>query len=315
MAKSTPGALVTSCAEPPGPGQELRGARRRYVRPVDVVLRRGGEDHGQADGVDAELVQLLAEVDAVAQGLAHGLAAVEHLALVQQRAEGLVGVDHAQVVDDLGEEPGVEQVQDGVLHAADVLADRHPVVDLRRIERAVGVLRGDEAQEVPGGIHEGVHRVRVPLGRAVAVGALDVDPASAAASGDVPFGDRSSPRRSRQRDGQLLVRDRDLAAGRAVDDRDRGAPEPLPAEQPVAQAEVHELLAGALLLQDFDGGRDGLRLGQPVQGAGVDQGALARGRRAGDGGVFLAGVQDGPDGQVKGPGEVEVALVVRRGRP
>ena len=64
--------------------------------------------------------------------------------------------------------------------------------------------------------------------------------------------------------------------------------------------------------QDLDGGRDGLGLGQPVQGAGVDQGALAGGRRAGDRGIFLAGVQHGPDRQVEGPGEVEVALVVGR---
>ena len=95
-----------------------------------------------------------------------------------------------------------------------------------------------------------------------------------------------------------------------MDDRDRGAPEALPAEQPVAQAEVHELLARALLLQDLDGGRDGLGLGQAVQGAGVDQGPLAGGRGAADGGVFLAGVQHGADRQVEGAGEVEVALVV-----
>ncbi len=97
-----------------------------------------------------------------------------------------------------------------------------------------------------------------------------------------------------------------------MDDRDRGAPEALPAEQPVAQAEVHEFLARALLLQDLDGGRDGLCLGQAVQGAGVDQGALARGRGAADRGIFLAGVQHGPDRQVEGAGEVEVALVVCR---
>ena len=51
---------------------------------------------------------------------------------------------------------------------------------------------------------------------------------------------------------------------------------------------------------------------QPVEAAGVDQGAFAGRCHAGDSGVFLAGVEHCPDGQVKGLGEVEVALVMGR---
>ena len=42
--------------------------------------------------------------------------------------------DHAHVVEDLGEEPGVQQVQDRVRHAAHILVDRHPGLRLLRID-------------------------------------------------------------------------------------------------------------------------------------------------------------------------------------
>src|SRR3970282_1227116 len=53
------------------------------------------------------------------------------------------------------EEPGIEQMQDGVLDAADILVDRQAVVARRAGDRAVRPRRA-EAREVPGRIHEGV---------------------------------------------------------------------------------------------------------------------------------------------------------------
>jgi hypothetical protein len=62
----------------------------------------------------------------------------------------------------------------------------------------------------------------------------------------------------RQHDGQLLVRYRHVATGRAVDDRDRAAPVALAGNAPVAQAELHFFVAEAL--------------GGNVGGNGVDRG-------------------------------------------
>ena len=81
-----PGAEVTSAASRQARGQELQRAAGRHVGPVDVVLGRAGEHHRQPDRVHAVLGDLLAQVDAVAQRLAHRLALVDHLALVQQPA-------------------------------------------------------------------------------------------------------------------------------------------------------------------------------------------------------------------------------------
>ena len=59
-----------------------------------------------------------------------------------------------------------------------------------------------------------------------------------------------------------------------------------------------------------DHGLLGVLDAQAVDRAGVDRGARAGGRDAGDGRVLLAGADDHPDGQVERLGEVEVALVV-----
>src|ERR1700753_3204138 len=74
------------------------------------------------------------QCDAVAQRLGHGLAAVDDLPLVEQPGERLAELGQAHVVQDLDEEPAVEQVQDGVLDAAHVQVDRGPAAQLPRGE-------------------------------------------------------------------------------------------------------------------------------------------------------------------------------------
>ena len=58
-----------------------------------------------------------------------------------------------------GEEARIEQMQNRVLDAADVLVDRQPVVGDLAVGRRVLVPRIGEAREVPGRVDEGVHRV------------------------------------------------------------------------------------------------------------------------------------------------------------
>ena len=58
-----------------------------------------------------------------------------------------------------GPEARIEQVQDRVLDAADILIDRHPVVVLLAVERRRLEPRRGEAVEVPARIDEGVERV------------------------------------------------------------------------------------------------------------------------------------------------------------
>src|SRR3546814_18993097 len=67
-------------------------------------------------------------------------------------------VDHADSLQRAGPEARIEQVQDRMFDAADILVDRQPASDHRRVERPVGG-RAREAQEIPGGLDEGVERV------------------------------------------------------------------------------------------------------------------------------------------------------------
>ncbi len=165
-------------------------------------------------------------------------------ALREQVGRRLVAVDQALVAHELVIEAEVQQVQDRVLDAADVLVDRRPVlralVDLlRRAGRGV-------ARVVPARLHEGVEGVGLALGVAAALRArgpapvrIGLDRRGDAAEGDV-FG---------QHDRQLVFRHRHVAALRAQDHRDRAAPVALAAHAPVAQAVVDATLAAAIGLE------------------------------------------------------------------
>jgi hypothetical protein len=102
-----------------------------------------------------------------------------------------------------------------------------------RVERTVHIGRVRVAQEVPGRVDERVHRV------GVAAAGRPHDGQSTATH-DVPPPAGRRPRRqflAAQRAARpaAVVGHRHLAAGRAVHDRDRATPEPLPRDQPVVQ--------------------------------------------------------------------------------
>ncbi len=134
--------------------------------------------------------------------------------------------------------------------------------------------------------------------------------------GDVPRGFRSSPSLGGRTTGSWSSGTRHLPACRAVHDRDRGAPEALARDQPVAQPVVGGRAPVLALGQDLDDRLDGLGLAQTVQRTAVHQLAVARGRHAGlrrvGAGVAVPvlDVQDHANRQVERPCEIQVALVV-----
>jgi hypothetical protein len=87
-----------------------------------VVPRETGARAVLADDLDD---LLRGHVGAAGVGVGPGL----DVALVEQPAERLLGAHVAQVVQDLVPEAGVQQVQDGVLDAADVQVDAARVGD------------------------------------------------------------------------------------------------------------------------------------------------------------------------------------------
>ncbi len=275
--------------------------------PLHVAFRRVVGQDEPARGVGAVAGDDGAGVDGVALGFAHRLDAADddrfaggavdggavgalldflgiqpvvvgalvgfvvHHALGEQAGEGFLHRDVAGVLHRPGEEAGIQQVQDGVLDAADILVDRHPVIDRRLHQRDVGG-RAAIAGEIPGAVDEGVERVGLPPRRGAAGRAGDMLPGrvvveriAGTVEGDVVG----------QAHRQLVVRHRHHAAGVAMDDRDRAAPVALAGDAPVAQPPVGEALADALAFQPGDCGALGGIGVQAVEEAGVEGGAGA----------------------------------------
>ena len=137
------------------------------------------------------------------------------------------------------EEARIEQMQDRMLDAADILVDRQPAlrpVDIGKVGGLRLVPRIGEAREIPRGVHERVHRVGIAPRILPAVRAGDVLPRRVVVERVARPVERhviGQPHR------QLVGGDRHRAAIVAVDHRDRASPVALPRDQPVAQAELH----------------------------------------------------------------------------
>ena len=177
---------------------------------------------------------------------------MRHHALGEERVERLdrFGGQVAGLVHRTGEEARVQQVQNRVFDAADVLIDVHPIVGILGHSGRRGAGRG-EAGVVPRRIDESIHRVRLAPGCRAAFRAGAVAPCRVTVqrvAGDVE-GDIVG-----QLDGQVFLFLGHHTTGGAVDHRDRAAPIPLAGNSPVAQAVFGDALAVALRLGMGDGG-------------------------------------------------------------
>ena len=149
---------------------------------------------------------------------------------LQVRAAAVAGLAHRPV-----EEARVEQVQDRVLDAADVLVDRHPVVERGLVGRRLGVGRR-EAREIPR-----ANRRTCPSCRSRAGPPCRTSGNRHASTSDAGRADCRACRSvtsSGSLTGRSGRRHRHDAARLAVDDRDRAAPVALARDAPVAQAVV-----------------------------------------------------------------------------
>ena len=109
--------------------QEALAALDGLVAPADGLLEVADEHDVQAHGVRAVLGHDVIGVHHVAPGLGHLLAALaQDHTVAGALGVRLLGGHHADVVQELVPEPGVQQVQGGVLHAAVVPVHRGPVV-------------------------------------------------------------------------------------------------------------------------------------------------------------------------------------------
>src|SRR5205807_7136711 len=96
-------------------------------------------------------------------------------ALREYRREGLVDLQVFRGLHAARKEARVQQMQNRVLLAADILVDGRPVLDRLLVGRSRGVRRA-KAELVPGAVDEGIHGVRFAHGRLTALRARDVLP-------------------------------------------------------------------------------------------------------------------------------------------
>src|SRR5579864_7046471 len=131
------------------------------------------------------------------------------------------------------EESRIQQMQYRVFYTADVLVDRQPVMGSLCVHGIRGV-RVAKADEVPGGIDEGVERVGVAPRRPIAAGTGDVLPRWMMVE---RIAGNIKARVGRKKNGQLRFRHWHDAAIAAMHHRDGTSPIALTRDQPVAQSE------------------------------------------------------------------------------
>ncbi len=268
-----------------------------------IGLQYGLDGAALVVGLDVHVQRV--EPVAAALGVDAVVGVRDHHALGQQLLERLVAVDQAEVTHQLVEEARVEQVQDGVLDATDVVIDRQPVVGAL-VQHGIGVVRTAEARVVPGGLHEGVEGIGLAL-PAIAQVTEGRHLLDRRATGGVEFDFQ------RQSDRQFVVGQRDGFTVRAILDRDRRAPVTLTGDAPVAQTEVGLDLTTALLDQARGDGIEGALEVEAIEVTGVDQHAVLGEGSFADVGRIAVGIGDhGFDRQVVLGGEFVVTLVVGR---
>ncbi|MNL29430.1 hypothetical protein D3C87_1511110 [compost metagenome] len=174
--------------QPPDALLETARAFDPRFGPLHVAFRRRVGEHEPARGVGAIAADNLIRIDDVLLGLAHlfdrangnrragdGMAGaalvaiglqhhfgridpfalvvaiglVGHHPLGEQALEGFVQGHMTGGLHGAGEEARIEQVQDGMLHTADILVDREPAIGHGGNGRRIGMGRR-EAGEIPG---------------------------------------------------------------------------------------------------------------------------------------------------------------------
>ena len=152
--------------------EEAERALHLLVGPVEVPLGRAGEEHVDARRVRAVLLHDGGRAPPRCPSACDIFRPSGPLTMpwVTRRVTGSsIGTRPSSFIT-RRPEAEVEQVHHGVLGAADVDVHRQPALRQLRVERRVVVVRREVARVVPGGVDEGVHRLRLAPRGAAALG-------------------------------------------------------------------------------------------------------------------------------------------------
>ena len=164
-------------------------------------------------------------------------------ALREQAGEGLIRAQMSGVMHGARVKPRIEQMQNGVLNAANILVDGHPVIGRCAVGGRVRVKAG-KAGIIPAAVNKRVECICFARRVAAAFRASRVLPRGVAVE---RIARRVEADIFGQGDGQVGARHRNGAAIGAMDHRDRATPVALARNAPIAQPEVHLPRAAPLL--------------------------------------------------------------------
>ena len=256
--------------------EEAAAALRSLLVPGNGLVERAHEHDVHAEGIRAELIDIIVGVYDVAAGLGHLLAiGPQHHAMARSLLIGFLRGYESAIVEEFVPEARVQQMQRRMLHAAVVPVHGHPVVQRLLPRKGPLVVGVAVAQEVPAGAGPVGHGIRFPNGLSAALWAGGMQPVlrPGQTAGTVVRGRKIIQHGQRQR--KLILRQRHPAALVAVYQRDRLAPIALAGKHPVAELIVDLPLADALLFQMGDHRRNGLADLHAVEKARVHHSAVA----------------------------------------
>ena len=283
------------------------------VAEVAALLERAQEHQVHPEGVGAPFVEVLVGDDDIAARLGHLGAVLDDQPVRPEARERLVEREQPLVVQHHGDEARVEQVEHGVLVAADVGGHGAPLPHPGRVERPVIEVGAGVAQVVPGRVEEGVGHVGLAPGLRAAGGAGHEIPRRVACQWRDPAVVGPEVFQIRQQHRELVFGHRHRPARLAVDHRDRWTPVPLARDAPVIEAVLD--LPGTLATpgQPVGDGGLGLQRWHPVEGSGIDHPAglvvLERLSQRG-GGLLTLQRHDADDRQPVPGGKGEVPRIV-----
>ena len=154
-------------------GEEPFDADDAVVGEVASLFPRGSEQQGAAQHVCAVGVDVVVGGDDVAAALGHLGAVVDDHAAKADAGEWFIERDQSQIVQRHGDEPGVQVMALHVLGPTGVEVDGQDPCGALGIPWSIVELGGGVAQEVPGGIDEGVADVGLAAPGRAAGGARD----------------------------------------------------------------------------------------------------------------------------------------------
>ena len=212
----------------PGAFQETVNALDALVAPFRIELRGTYKQLVHTQRIAAVLANQIIRCHNVALGLGHllgfsALAGVRDHSLIEQPRKRLFEAHGANIEKEHRVKPRIEQMQDRVLHAANVHVDREPFLALFRNQRVRGMRRGI-AEEVPGRTCPLRHGVGFAARRPSAFRTFHVHPFLDRRQRGFTSSSWQVALDVGQRDRQIAFVHRHKAACRAPHDRNRFSP-------------------------------------------------------------------------------------------